>query len=217
MDIPEHYKHLAEIIEQGDTEAGVREATRLYESGYGVMDIFQHAIVPCLEDIGRRFSCLELFLPDMLRAAEVVKAIHGSLDQYLQSDETVGPIGKIVIGTAYGDIHDLGKNIVASMLEVNGFKVYDLGIDVSVQEFIKRAREVDADIIAISSLLSTSIPHMADVIEYVKSNEADRRRFKILIGGGPVTPETARETGADAYGETAMDAVVQARKLLEAK
>ncbi|MFC2029606.1 B12-binding domain-containing protein [Chloroflexota bacterium] len=215
MQIPEHYANLTQIIESGDVEAGVAEAERLYEAGYGVHDIFQNAIVPCLEDIGQRFSRLELYLPDMIRAADVVKAIHNSLQRHLASDDSIGVAGKVVIGTAYGDIHDLGKNIVVSMLEVNGFEVHDLGINVSMQEFIKRAREVDADIIAISSLLSTSIPHMADVIERVKANEADRERFKILVGGGPVTPETAVTVGADGYGEDAFDAVAQARKLLE--
>jgi methanogenic corrinoid protein MtbC1 len=150
----------------------------------------------------------------MILAADVVKAIYKEIEGTIQSTEVLDRAGKVVIGTAYGDMHDLGKDIVLSMLEVNGFEVYDLGIDVPAQVFIKKAREVDADIVAISCLLTTSIPYMADTVELIKGSDVDRMRFKVLVGGGPVTSNTANEIGADAYGEDAADAVVQARKLL---
>ncbi len=216
MNVADHYRPLVRFIEAGDVEAAVNEARRLIESGHPITDIFQQAIVPCMTDIGDRFSNFELFLPDMIRAADVVKAIHTVLAEAMQG-ETAGleAPGKIVIGTVSGDVHDIGKNIVVSMLEVNGFEIVDLGVDVPAQDFIRRAREVNADIIALSSLMTTSIPYMEDVINLIKENENDRNRFKILVGGGPLTEEIAQAMGADGFGEDAAAAVSQARALLQ--
>ena len=216
MEISATYRALAQYIEDGQVEAAVAEARRLVEADHTVAQIFHEAIVPCMTDIGDRFSTLELFLPDMIRAADVVKAIHAALADSLEGEAAnVESTGKVVIGTVTGDIHDIGKNIVRTMLEVNGFEVVDLGVDVSAQDFIKRAREVQADIIALSSLMTTSIPYMEDVIELIKASESDQARFKILVGGGPVTPEVAQKMGADGFGEDAADAVRQARQLLQ--
>ena len=216
MEISEEYRSLTQFIEDGEVDPAVAEANRLVEAGHTIADIFQKAIVPCMTDIGDRFSSFELFLPDMIRAADVVKAIHGSLAENLQAGSAdIQPAGKIVIGTVSGDVHDIGKNIVVTMLEVNGFEVHDLGVDTPIQEFIKRAREQDADIIALSSLMTTSIPYMEDVIKLINESEKDRGRFKILVGGGPVTAEIAAKMGADAFGEDAADAVRQARRLLQ--
>ena len=218
MRVAQDFQPLVQAIEQGRVDEGVAEAERLNAAGYKMVTIFQDAIVPCLRDIGDRFSRLELFLPEMMRAAEVVKAIHKSLDSRMEGPADGTRAGKVVIGTVYGDVHDIGKNIVASMLEVNGFEVHDLGVSVEAQEFLRRAGEVGANIIALSSLLTTSIPYMADTIELVRamqSSRADRPRFKILVGGGPVTAEIAQKIGADAYGEDAVDAVRQAKALLQ--
>jgi methanogenic corrinoid protein MtbC1 len=214
MSIPEVYAELVESIQDGEAERGIAVAKKLITAGHDVAEMFDSAIIPCLTDIGERFSKLEIFLPEMILAADVVKAIYKEIEGTIQSTEVLDRAGKVVIGTAYGDMHDLGKDIVLSMLEVNGFEVYDLGIDVPAQVFIKKAREVDADIVAISCLLTTSIPYMADTVELIKGSDVDRVRFKVLVGGGPVTSNTANEIGADAYGEDAADAVVQARKLL---
>jgi methanogenic corrinoid protein MtbC1 len=214
MSIPEVYAELVESIQDGEAERGIAAAKKLITAGHDVAEMFDLAIIPCLTDIGERFSKLEIFLPDMILAADVVKAIYKEIEGTIQSTDVLDRAGKVVIGTAYGDMHDLGKDIVVSMLEVNGFEVYDLGIDVPAQVFIKKAREVDADIVAISCLLTTSIPYMADTVELIKGSDVDRVRFKVLVGGGPVTSNTANEIGADAYGEDAADAVVQARKLL---
>ena len=216
MDVPEMYAPLFQAIESGDAEAGIAETQRLLDRGIPLKDIFVDAVTPCLRDIGERFSRLELYLPDMMRSAEVVKAIHSNLKDTLQAENDLDVSGKVVIGTVYGDIHDLGKNIVASMLEVNGFEVHDLGVDVEAHAFLERARAVDANIIAVSSLLSTSLPYVADVIEMVQASPADADRFKIMIGGGPVTADYASQIGANAYGEDAADAVRQAFALVQA-
>jgi trimethylamine corrinoid protein len=217
MEVPVIYQDLIKAIQEGKIEPGVAAARDLIAGGHEVTEIFDSAIVPCLTDIGERFSRLEIFLPDMILAADVVKAIHSELEGSFQGADTLAVAGTLVIGTAYGDMHDLGKNIVVSMLEVNGFEVHDLGVDVSSQEFIKKAREANADIIAISCLLTTSIPYMADTVELIRGSEADSERFKVLVGGGPISNTIAEEIGADAYGEDAADAVVQARKLLSNK
>lgn len=215
--IPEVYADLVANIEAGEVSAGVSAARQLVAGGIPLKDIFSEAATPCLRDIGERFSRLELYLPDMMRAADVVKAIHANLKDMLKGDDSLPQLGRIVIGTVYGDIHDLGKNIVASMLEVNGFEVHDIGVDAEAYTFIERARAVEADIIAISSLLSTSLPYVADVIDMVRENETDAARFKIMIGGGPVTAAYAAEVGAHAYGEDAGDAVRAARRLVGAE
>lgn len=216
MEVPEAYRALTQYIEEGEVDAATAEAKQLVESGHTIADLFQQAIVPCMADIGERFSNFELFLPDMMRAAEVVKSVHKALAEKLQAETgSAESAGKIVLGTVTGDVHDIGKNIVRTMLEVNGFEVVDLGVDVPAQEFIKRAREAGADIIALSSLMTTSIPYMEDVIKLVQESEQDRGRFKLLVGGGPVTLEYSREIGADAYGRDAAEAVKQARLLME--
>lgn len=216
MDIPEKYRPLSEFIEAGQVDNAVAETNRLVKNGNSVVDIFQGAIVPIMTDIGDRFSRFELFLPDMIRAADVVKAIHKEMEEVLKEEtNNVASAGTIAIGTVSGDVHDIGKNIVSTMLEVNGFDVVDLGVDVNAPDFLKRAREADADIIALSSLMTTSIPYMEDVIELVKDSPDDRERFKIMVGGGPVTPEVAEEMGADAYGGDAAEAVRAARALME--
>ena len=217
MHIPPEFKALATAIEDGTVPEGVAEAKKLNEAGYPVVDIFEKAIVPCLQDIGDRFSRLDIFLPEMMRSAEVVKAIQKGLEGKLGEGQSIHVAGRVVIGTTFGDIHDIGKNIVASMLEVNGFEVFDLGVSVAGIDFITRAREVNADIIAASSLLTTSIPYMTDLIELVRANESDRMRFKILVGGGPMTAEKARDIGADAFGKDASEAVVKAKELIQSK
>jgi trimethylamine corrinoid protein len=217
MQIPPEFQSLATAIENGSVPEGVSEATKLNQAGFSVVDIFEKAIVPCLQEIGDRFSRLDIFLPEMMRSAEVVKAIQKALESSLGVGQSIHVAGKVVIGTTYGDIHDIGKNIVASMLEVNGFEVFDLGVSVAGPDFIRRAREANADIIAASSLLTTSIPYMADLIEQVNANESDRKRFKILVGGGPMTAERAKEIGADAFGKDASEAVVKARELMSSK
>lgn len=215
MELHPKYAALTEAIETGDIEAGVAEAQRLVAAGASLRELYLEAITPLLRDIGERFSRLELYLPDMVRAADVVKALHDALESTLSGEAALQNAGRIVIGTIYGDIHDLGKNIVVSMLEVNGFEIHDLGVNVEAYQFLQKARELNADIIAISSLLTTSLPYVADAVKMVKASPSDAQKFKILIGGGPVTADFAAQIGADAYGEDAAEAVRQAHLLMQ--
>jgi methanogenic corrinoid protein MtbC1 len=207
------YAELEKAIEAGDIDTGTSEALRLVESGHSPLSIFADCIEPCLTVIGDRFGRLEIFLPELMQAADVVKAVQSALLPYLQADQVQATKGRIVLGTAFGDLHDIGKNIVRAMLEVNGFEVHDLGVDIPVVDFINRAKDLDADIIAISALMLPSLPYVRDVIDLVKENEKTRDRFRILVGGGPVSAEWAQSARADGYGADAMEAVQEAQRL----
>jgi methanogenic corrinoid protein MtbC1 len=208
---------LEKAIRTGDPEAGADEAERLAAGGESPQVIFRDAIQPCLVDIGDQFSRLEIFLPEMMEAADVVKAIQHRLQPYLQAGDAVGTgRARIAICTIRGDLHEIGKNIVRAMLEVNGFAVRDLGVDVSPGDLLRAAGEYDADIIAISALMLPSLPYVRDAIDLVRGSEAARARFKIMVGGGPLSEEWAAKAGADAYGDDAVQAVAQAVRLTSA-
>lgn len=210
------YEPLAKAIHGGDVEAGVAEANRLVAAGHSVLQVFSGCIEPTLAEIGDRFSRLEIFLPEMIRSAEVVKAVQANLLQTMEPTDAPRKKGRIVIGTVSGDLHDIGKNIVKAMLEVNGFEVKDLGVDVSPASAVRSAVEFDAHIIALSALMLPSLPYVRDTIAMVKDNEKYRDRFKIMVGGGPVTVRWAEEARADGYGDDAIQAVDIARQLLAA-
>jgi len=188
----------------------------LVEGGKKPIEIFTECIEPVLAEIGDQFSRLEIFLPEMINAAEVVKAIQAALKPYLEADQTRASRGKVVIATVSGDLHDIGKNIVKAMLEVNGFEIKDLGVDVSPKTILSSAKEFDANIIALSALMLPSLPFVKDVIDFVNADEVTRKRFKIVVGGGPVSRDWAVEAGADGYGDNAIDAVAAVRQLLSA-
>jgi len=213
MSISKDFNVLAELIENGDLEAAEAEIKRLLEGNHEAIVIMQDAIVPILRDIGDRFSRMELFLPSLILAGDVVKHIQPLLQEKLKTGESTS-VGTVVIGSVYGDVHDIGKNIVVAMLEANGFVVYDIGVNVPSVDFVNRAKEHDADIVAMSSLMSTSIPYMKDVVELIRGNSALSERIKIMVGGGPVTFEIASEIGADEYGSDAAEAVLKAVALL---
>ena len=208
------YDVLEKAITDGDIQTGVTESLKMVDSGTKPLEIFSDCIEPVLADVGDRFSRLEIFLPEMICSAEVVKAIQEALKPYLEADQTSTSKGKIVIATVSGDLHDIGKNIVKAMLEVNGFEIKDLGVDVSPQTAVRSAKEFDADIIALSALMLPSLPFVKDVIDFVNANEETRQRFKVIVGGGPVSEEWANEAGADGYGDNAIEAVAIVRRLM---
>ena len=171
------------------------------------------AVSGALQIVGERFQSGEWYLSELIYAGEIAKEVLNLLGPLMEAGASE-KLGTIVVGTVSRDLHDLGKNIVASMLEVHGFEVFDLGVNVEAQAFVRRARDVDADIVGVSCLLTTSIPYVRDTVQLIKGNEDDSRHFKVLVGGGPIDIETARRIGADAYGEDAADAVIQAERLL---
>jgi methanogenic corrinoid protein MtbC1 len=207
------YQSLSDAIHAGDKEAGIKEALALVSSGKKVPQIFIECIEPTLVDVGEQFSRLDIFLPELMNSASTVKAIQDVLLPYLADEPAQSKKGRIVICTVSGDLHDIGKNIVKTMLEVNGFELRDLGVDVPAMSVIKAAVEFNADIIALSALMLPSLPSMKDVIDILRETEKYRGRFKVMVGGGPVSQEWAVKAGADAYGDNAIEAVKVAHAL----
>lgn len=210
--MPSPYAALENAILSGDQESGVSEAVKLLEGGQDPVDLFTKCIEPLLDDVGEKFSRLEIFLPEMVNASKVVKAVHEAAKPYLKNDEDSVSKGKIIIATVSGDLHDIGKNIVKAMLEVNGYDVQDLGVDVPTKTIVKQAKEFDADIIALSALMLPSLPFVKDVVEFMAGNQ----KVKVIVGGGPVSQEWADESGTDGYGNNAIDAVALVKSILSA-
>jgi methanogenic corrinoid protein MtbC1 len=164
--------------------------------------------------VGEKFARLEYYLPELMRCADATKAAMEVLRPHLGKGQAAGGRGSIVLGTIQGDLHDLGKNIVRTMLEAAGFTVHDLGCNVPVRQFVDQAEQQRADIIAASAILTTTMAYMPDLVGLVGETGA-RGRFKIMLGGAPVTPEFAAKAGADGYGENAAQAVDVAKNLLQ--
>jgi methanogenic corrinoid protein MtbC1 len=205
---------ISEAIRSGDENLSADYARQAVDEQVDPASILEDVIIPTLKDIGERFGRLEIFLPEMMMAAEAAKAVVSIVEPVLKEQKGQSmTVGSVIIGTVAGDVHDIGKNMVSTMLEVNGFEVNDLGTDVSVETFLSTARSQGADIIAMSSLLTTSLPYMKDLLA-VRSETGETDSFKVIVGGGPITAEWAKEHGADGYGKDASEAVELARSLI---
>ena len=181
--------------------------------GVNVKEILDNGLIAGLDEIGRLFSQGEIFVPEMLMAAHTMKAGMEVIKPYLKGDSQESR-GTLIIGSVKGDLHDIGKNLVVMMLEGGGFNVIDLGIDIDKQDFIKAAKENNADIIGLSALLTTTMPALDEAVQEIKKSGID---VKIMIGGAPVTQDFADKIGADGYSEDASGAVILARKLMKEK
>ena len=168
-------------------------------------------MIPAMDEVGSRFECNEYFVPELLIAARAMKTSLELLTPKL-AEAGAKAVGRVVIGTVQGDLHDIGKNLVASMLEGGGFDVVDLGVDVSPDKFVQAAQEKEGSMVALSALLTTTMTQMKAVIEALKA-AGIRDKTKVLIGGAPITQQYADEIGADGYSDNASSAVALARKL----
>ena len=190
-----------------DADKMVQCVRELLEQGVEVLDIVK-GFTEALEDIGTKFEQGDIFLMHLvyigMAAEKVLKEILEP--EMLKTGNKRETLGKVVIGTVSGDIHEIGKNIVASLLFSAGYEVYDLGSDVSIDDFVKKVKEVNADILGMSALLTTTLPFQRTVIEELKK-EGMRDRLKVIVGGAPVTKDWAKEIGADGYAENAIEAV----------
>jgi len=204
---------LAECVIKGDTESVVSLAKKALELDVDAKEAIEEGLARGVRVVGDGFGKGELFLPDLMMSAVTMKMGMDILEKAISGKETVRTLGKIVIGTVEGDIHDLGKNLVAALLRANGFTVYDLGVDVPAEKFVEKVKEVNADVLAISALLTTTMPRMIQVIQTLEK-EGLRNKVKVLVGGAPVTEEWARRIGADAYGGDASEAVTKSKGLL---
>jgi len=169
-----------------------------------------------MEIVGQRFADSEYFIPDLVYSGEILKEITDMVKPKLAKAAGTKRRGKVVIGTVAGDIHDIGKDIVVFMLDVNGFEVYDLGVDVPAQKFIDKIKESGAPIVGLSGFLALAYDSMKQTIEAIK-DAGLRNKVKVMIGGGQITEEIKKYTGADAYGKDAMVGVSLAKKWTGAK
>jgi len=175
-------------------------------------ELIQKYMIPAMDEVGKRFECNDYFVPELLIAARAMKAALALITPIL-AKSGIEPAGRVVIGTVQGDLHDIGKNLVASMLEGGGFQVIDLGANVTPQKFVEAAQEKEGTILALSALLTTTMTMMKAVIDaLVKAGI--REKTRVMIGGAPITKQYANEIGADGYADNAGGAVTLARKLL---
>jgi corrinoid protein of di/trimethylamine methyltransferase len=186
------------------------------DKGVDPFHTIQNGFAQGMRIIGDKFAKLECYLPEVMLAAEAMNAAVEVLKPMLVQRADRGSLGTIIIGTIQGDVHDMGKNIVKIMLEANGFTVYDLGNDVPVRQFIDKAQELEADIIAASALMTTTMAYMPD-INGLLGELGIRKKFIIMLGGAPVIDEWAKEAGADGYGEDATETVETAKRLMQKK
>jgi len=201
-----------DAVLNGDAKKAAAETEAALKAGVKAEDILHKACIPAMAEVGRLFEEGEKFVPEMLISARAMQAAMNILRPELVKAD-VKTLGKVVIGTVQGDLHDIGKNLVKMMLEGAGFEVYDLGVDVSAQKFVETAREKNADIIGLSALLTTTMPGMKTTIETLK--EAGLHgKVKVMIGGAPITQDYADEIGADGYAPDASSAVRKAKQLL---
>ncbi len=211
----EALQKLSEAVLSLDSKAAMDAARAAVALKISPVKAIEEGLAKGLREIGNRFERGGMYLPHLFLGAEIMEAAVKVLEEHVPKEQLEATSsGTVVIGTVEGDIHDLGKNIVASMLRANGFKVHDIGCDRRGLDFIERAKEVKADIIAMSSLMTTTMPFMKDTIEALEAAGL-RGQFRVLVGGGPVTEEWARNIGADGYGRDAADAVRVAKELIK--
>jgi 5-methyltetrahydrofolate--homocysteine methyltransferase len=198
---------------QNGNDAAVRESTRAaIDAGIAPSEILDQALLPAMAVVGDRFRVHEIFLPDVLLAARAMHAAMALLKPLLVRDD-VPPSGRVVVGTVVGDVHDIGKNLVATLLQGAGFEVIDLGTDVSPEQFVEAAVDAGAPVIGMSALLTTTMIGMRDVVDLVRERGL-AGTLATIVGGAPVTAEFAREIGADAWAADAPSAVDRIRTLI---
>ncbi len=212
----ELFKKMAQSIVDGDSDISVALAREALAAGVNPLDAITRGFVIGVNQVGDAFACGQAYLPELVMAGEAMKAAVSTLEPEMNKLGTQRKmLGKVVIATVEGDIHEIGKSLVATMLSGSGFDVIDLGVDAHADKIIGKALEVNADIIAMSALLTTTMVRQRELIEELEK-EGLRSKFKIMVGGAPVTREWVRSIGADAFSEDAIGAVNIAKQLVGA-
>jgi corrinoid protein of di/trimethylamine methyltransferase len=203
-------KPLYEAILNGDAKASYNATQQAIAAGVDPLTLINNYMVPAMDEVGRRFECSDYFVPELLISARAMKSAL-ELIRPLLTARGDQPMGRVAIGTVKGDLHDIGKNLVASLLEGGGFEVIDLGVNVAPETFIATIKERGANIVALSALLTTTMPAMKVTIDALKQAGV-REKVKVLVGGAPITQKFAEEIGADGYSENAVGAVALAKR-----
>jgi corrinoid protein of di/trimethylamine methyltransferase len=208
---------MAQSIIDGETEVAGQLAQQAIEQGIEPLDVINQGFTVGVDYVGEQFGLGEMFLPELVLAGEAMKAAVTVLEpEMAKRGAERQMLGKVVLGTVEGDMHDIGKTLVATMLSASGFQVYDLGANVPVETFVEKARQVNADIVGLSALLTTTMVKQKDVIEAL-DDLGLRPKVKVMVGGAPITSSWADEIGADGYGEDSIRAVAVAKKLVGAE
>jgi len=206
------FKTLIESVIKGDIKTATTETQGALDAGNQARDILDKGLIAAMDEVGDRFSKGLTFVPQMLRSARTMQECMKLLQPSFKEGDITSK-GKVLIGTVKGDLHDIGKNLVAMMMEGAGFTITDLGVDVSPEKFAQKAQEIEPDIVAMSALLSTTMPAMPQVIEALQKAGL-RDKVQVMIGGAPVTEKYAQQIAADAYASDAGSAVSKAKELL---
>jgi corrinoid protein of di/trimethylamine methyltransferase len=211
------FDQMRQSIVDGAPIKAVCLAQQAIEQGIDPLDAINHGYVEGMTYIGERYGCREVFLPDLLASAEAMKAAIAKLEPEMQKRGTQREtLGRVVLGTPKGDIHDIGKNLVATLLASGGFEVFDLGTNVTAEQFVAKTKEVGANIVGISALLTTTMVGQKAVIEAL-DRDGLRPRVKAIVGGAAVTSKWADDIHADGYARNAVDAVKLAKSLVSNK
>jgi corrinoid protein of di/trimethylamine methyltransferase len=211
----ELFKKLAQAVIDGEPEEAEALARQALEQGLDPLACINQGLMVGIQKVGELFSSGEYFLPELIIGADAMKQALDVLEPSLVGDQKRDVVGKVVIGTVKGDMHEIGKTLVSTMLTANGFRVTDIGVDKSPEEFIRAIQEMDADIVGASALLTTTMIQQKKLIEAIHAAGL-RERVKVMVGGAPVTDNYAREIGADGYAEDAISAVDLAFRLIDA-
>jgi corrinoid protein of di/trimethylamine methyltransferase len=210
------FDQMTQSIIEGDSDLSAQLAEQALKEGLDPLEAITRGYVPGIDHIGREFASGNAFLPELVMSGEAMKSAVALLEPEMVKRGTQRQmLGKIVLGTVEGDIHEIGKSLVGTMLTAAGFEVFDMGVDVPVEKMIGKAIEVDADIIAMSALLTTTMVKQREVIEELEK-EGLRSRFKVIVGGAPVTRDWVQKINADGYSEDAIGAVNLAKSLVGA-
>lgn len=212
--MPIDYAAMRQSIVNGAAESAAELAKQALREGVAPLAAIDQGFVPGMTEVGQQFAQHKMFLPDMLASAEAMRAAMAVLEPELKQQGAERPTaGTVVLGTTKGDIHEIGKTLVGTLLAANGFQVHDLGVDVASEQFAAKAREVHADVVGVSALLTTTMRGQKAVVEALV-REGLRPSVKIIVGGAPVTRQWAEEIGADGYAKDAMSAVALVKSLL---
>jgi trimethylamine corrinoid protein len=215
MNNEEFLNKVKKAIMEGNKNEAVQLAQQAISEKMDLNEVLEKGYISGIQEVGQLWEKGEYFLPELITSAECMKAAMEIMQPELEKAQIdVRSAGKIVIGTVEGDIHDIGKNLVASVLSANGFDVVDLGADVKLERFIEKAEEVDANLICLSALLTTTMTGQKKLIELLKEKGL-YGRFKVMVGGAPVNQKWADDIGAHGYSENALTAVDTAKKLAE--
>jgi len=214
MQTEDLFKEMAQSITDGEAEKAADLAKQAIAQGIDSLDAINKGFVVGVNFVGDQFSCGMMFLPELVMAGEAMKAAVAVLEPEMTKRGIERKmLGKVVLCTVEGDIHEIGKTLVGTMLTATGFQVFDMGVDVPIMKVVEKAREVGADIVAMSALLTTTMVHQKDVIEALEDIGL-RSKVKVMVGGAPVTQEWVKQIGADGYSEDAIGAARVAKQLL---